>query len=240
MDPPSGLAGDLAAVVIVAGGRGERLGMPAKVLVPLAGRPMLAYALDAAQAAAAVRDIVLVVGAHTRAGVVALLGTNVWTKVVAVVDGGERRQDSVAAGVATLSADVALVAIHDAARPLVEPALIEQCLAAAARTGAAIAAVPMTDTVKRVALDWVVATVPREDLWTAQTPQAFRRDVLVAAIAVGEAAGHEVTDEAGWCEALGVPVAIVTGSPTNLKVTRPADLTLAAALLATRWAGREP
>jgi len=88
--------------------------------------------------------------------------------------------------------------------------------------------------VKRVAFGRVAATVPRDDLWTAQTPQAFQRAVLDAAIARGESAGLDVTDEAGWCEAFGVPVEIVTGSPTNLKVTRPADVTLATALIAAR------
>jgi 2-C-methyl-D-erythritol 4-phosphate cytidylyltransferase len=222
--------------VVVAAGRGERLGAPAKVLLPLAGRPLLAYALDAAQAANSVREVVVVAGEHTRGAIESLVGDGSWPKVTTVVVGGERRQDSVAAGIAALPPEIGLVAVHDAARPLVTPALFDRCLDAARRTGAAVAAVPVADTLKRVAEGRVVGTVSRDGLWAAQTPQAFRRALLVAALERGRRAGITATDEAGLCEGLGVEVAIVPGDPTNVKITHPADLALAEALLAHRRA----
>jgi len=220
-----------AAVVIVAAGRGERFGAADKVFAPLRGRPLLAYALDAAEQSAA-RDIVLVVGEHTRAAAAALVACGEWPKVRAVVTGGARRQDSVAAGVRAVAPDIAVVAVHDGARPLAKPALFDACLAAAAESGAAIAAIPVADTLKRVAGDEIVATVPRDGLWAAQTPQAFRRDLLVHALASPEAGNGTFTDEAALCEALGLSVRVVPGSRANLKVTRPDDLAIAAALLA--------
>jgi 2-C-methyl-D-erythritol 4-phosphate cytidylyltransferase len=222
--------------VVVAAGRGERLGAPAKVLLPLAGRPLLAYALAAAQDAASIREVVVVAGEHTRQAIEALVGDGPWPKVRSVVVGGERRQDSVAAGVAALPPEIELVAVHDAARPLVEPALFDRCLDAARRTGAAVAAVPVADTLKRVVDGRVVGTVSRDGLWAAQTPQAFRRALLVAALERGRRAGGTATDEAGLCEGLGIEVAIVAGDPTNLKITHAADLALAEAVLAQRRA----
>ena len=219
-----------AAVVVVAAGRGERLGVPAKVLLPLAGRPMLAHVLDAVEEAVSIEDVIVVVGAHTREAVEGMIAAGPWGKVRAVVSGGEQRQDSVAAGVAAVPPSSDVVLVHDGARPLAPPALFDRCAAAAAETGAAIAAVPVADTLKRVADGRVAGTVDRAGLWAAQTPQGFRRNVLVDAIA--RCAGlPAVTDESGLCEALGIPVAIVPGEPSNLKVTRPEDVAVAEALL---------
>ena len=217
------------AAVVVAAGRGERLGMPDKILLPLAGRPMLAHVLDAVEGAA-VDAIVLVVGGHTRAAVEDLVVAGPWRKIGAIVPGGERRQDSVAAGVAAVPPAAEVVVIHDGARPLAPPALFDRCVAAAAAAGAAIAAVPVADTLKRVEGTRITSTVDRAGLWAAQTPQAFRRALLVDAIARCDDRSV-MTDEAGLCEALGIPVEVVLGSPSNLKVTRPEDLPVAEALL---------
>ena len=238
-DPTATAESGIAAAVIVAAGLGERFGLPAKVLVSLGGRPMLAWSLDAAHAARSVRDVIVVAGPHTRAAVEALLAGGTWPKVVAVVEGGARRQDSVAAGVAAVDPALPIVAVHDAARPLVTAAHFDAGTRAALATGAAIAAVPVADTLKRVEGDRVVGTVPRDGLWAAQTPQTFRRGVLLDALASAAATGLAVTDEAALCEALGIAVAVVAGDPTNLKVTLPPDLALAEALLAARLAAPE-
>jgi 2-C-methyl-D-erythritol 4-phosphate cytidylyltransferase len=154
---------------------------------------------------------------------------------VTVVEGGARRQDSVLAGVvAARSLGASTVAVHDGARPLVSPALFDQTLDAAEHAGAAIAAVPIVDTVKRVRDAQVVETVPRDELWAAQTPQAFVIDRLLAAFAEADRRSLTVTDEAGLFEALGWPVVVVPGDPMNLKLTYPGDLALLESLAARR------
>ncbi|MGH2557628.1 MAG: 2-C-methyl-D-erythritol 4-phosphate cytidylyltransferase [Thermomicrobiales bacterium] len=226
----TGIRAGGAAVVIVAAGRGERFGVADKVFLPLAGRPILAYALDAVESAASIATVVVVVGEHTKGIAADLVATGPWTKVSAIVAGGERRQDSVAAGLAAVSNDVEIVVIHDGARPFAPAALFDACVTAATATGAAIAAVPVTDTIKRVADGQIVATVPRDDLWAAQTPQAFDLARLRAAFA--HAAQHDltVTDEAALFETLGWPVRIVPGALSNLKITHREDLAVAEAI----------
>lgn len=227
------------AGIIVGAGRGTRYGATDKVLLPLGGRPILAWVLDAF-AASCVREIVIVVGPHIHAAVVALvhqLGPGTPTRIVI---GGERRQDSVAHGVVVVSAGIDLVVIHDAARPLVTPALINRTVGQAWSTGAAIAACPVTDTLKRVRADLTIeTTVPRESLWSAQTPQAFRRDALAEAFDLPLFREKTVTDEAALFEALGYRVAIVPNHEPNPKVTHPGDLAVIEALLAVAR-DREP
>jgi 2-C-methyl-D-erythritol 4-phosphate cytidylyltransferase len=231
MSRPRPEAPPRVSAIVVAAGRGERFGAADKVLRPLAGRPLLLHALAAIDAATTVQDVVLVVGEHTRAAIERLLAAGVCRKPVRVVVGGERRQDSVALGLRATAPEVEVVVVHDAGRPLVSAALVDRCVAASLERGAAIAAVPVTDTIKRVAAGLVQETVPRDDLWAAQTPQAFRRSLLRDAFA-SPLAGTTFTDEAGLFEALGLPVAIVPGDRHNLKVTQPEDLAIAEALLA--------
>ncbi len=219
------------SVVIVAAGRGQRFGASDKVFRPLAGRPILAHVLDAVSQTRCAEGIVVVIGEHTREAAEQLSLFGDWPIPWSIVTGGERRQDSVAAGVAAVRAETEVVIIHDGARPLAQPNLFDRCAVAASEVGAAIAAVPVGDTLKRVESDRVVGTVARESLWSAQTPQAFRRNVLIDALTSPLARSHTFTDEAGLFEALGLPVAVVRGSSTNLKVTHPEDLRLAAALL---------
>ena len=222
------------AAVVVAAGRGQRLAAPDKVLLPLAGQPMLAWSLAAIAATPQIGTVVVVAGEHTIASVEALIEERAFQKVVAVVPGGERRQDSVAAGLAALPDQTEVVLIHDGARPLADADLFRRCAEAAAATGAVIAAMPVADTLKRVAgADRVIAgTVDRSGLWAAQTPQAFRLDVLRRAFASN--AGADVTDEALLCEAAGIPVQVVSSSSANLKVTHPEDVAVAEALLRAR------
>lgn len=222
----------VAAAIIVAAGRGTRLGAPDKILLPLAGTPLLAHSVAAAEAADTVADIIIVAGMHTKATIEQLMARSNWRKVRHVALGGERRQDSVEAGLRLIPDDIDVVAVHDGARPLATAEMFDACIRAAARAGAAITAIPVTDTLKRVVDNCIVETVPRAHLWAAQTPQAFRTQVLRDAFAYATAHHIEVTDEAGLLEALGVAVEVVAGSSSNLKITRPEDLSIAEALLA--------
>ena len=228
------LSQDVIGAVIVAGGRGERFGNAGKAVVPLLGRPMLSYSLDVAERSASVRDVVIVTGEHIRATVERLVAGGAWRKVGAIVTGGARRQDSVAAGIRALREDITVVAVHDAARPLVTVDLLDRCIKAACDDGAAIAAVPVADTLKRVVAGRIAATVERDGLWAAQTPQVMRRAILLDAMGPDVMTRCAVTDEAAWCESIGVPVTIVPSSPANLKVTQAADITVAEALLRIR------
>ncbi|HZQ35726.1 MAG TPA: 2-C-methyl-D-erythritol 4-phosphate cytidylyltransferase [Dehalococcoidia bacterium] len=218
-------------VVIVGAGSSTRMGGIDKVFAPLAGLPLVAHALLAATRCREVQYIVLVVAGDRLAEVRTSLPAAALGKLVAVVAGGARRQDSVVAGLAALP-ETGYVAIHDAARPIVTSDLFSAGFAAARETGAAIAAVPVVDTLKRAALDGtIVETVPRERLWAVQTPQVFRSGLLIAA---HRAAAGDVTDDAMLVEALGHPVHVFAGSPANLKVTTPDDLVVAEALIAAR------
>ncbi len=230
------------AAILVMAGSGSRLGAAVpKAYVPLAGKPLWRHAADAISRAAGLVRLVLVVPADrvdaTRGEVADLAAPS-----VVVVAGGARRQDSVGLGLAQVPADAAVVAVHDAARPLVTPELCVEVVRAAARSGAAIAASPVRDTLKRVGADGVVAgTVDRATLWHAQTPQAFRTPLLRTAHDEAARRGLDVTDDAQLVETLGLaPVAVVRSDPWNFKVTEPHDTPAAEALLAGRAARREP
>jgi 2-C-methyl-D-erythritol 4-phosphate cytidylyltransferase len=150
-----------------------------------------------------------------------------------LADGGRHRFDSVANALAKLKPEVEFVAVHDAARPCVSREMIDAVFAVAARTGAAMLAVPVTDTLKRSEGDVVKETVARQNLWLAQTPQVFRRDWLEAAYADRAKHGN-ITDDAQLIEATGQRVTLVTGSTTNVKITTKDDLFLAEAILKSR------
>lgn len=156
-------------------------------------------------------------------------------RVKRVTPGGETRQGSVQRGLDLTDASSELVAIHDAVRPLVRPERIEEALRAAARVGAALLAAPVKATIKRATPDLAVRdTIPRSGLWEAQTPQVFRRDLILRAYRRAEADRFQATDDAELVERLGCEVAIVESSDENLKITTPSDLLVAEALLASR------
>lgn len=222
----------IAAAIIVAAGRGTRLGAADKILLSLAGRPVLSYSIDAAEAAASITDIIVVAGLHTKAQTERLVADSGWKKVRHVALGGDRRQDSVEAGLRLVPKDVEIVAVHDGARPLVTPELFDACVASAVESRAAIAAVPLTDTLKRVDSGRIVETLPRDNLWSAQTPQAFETHLLRESFRHAATHSIDATDEASLMEAMGVPVHIVPSTPANMKITRPEDLQVAEALLA--------
>jgi 2-C-methyl-D-erythritol 4-phosphate cytidylyltransferase len=228
----------IAAAIIVAAGRGTRLGAADKILLSLAGRPVLSYSIDAAESAASIADIIVVAGLHTKAQTERLVADSGWKKVRHVALGGDRRQDSVEAGLRLVSKDVEIVAVHDGARPLVTPELFDACVEAAVESRAAIAAVPLTDTLKRVDSGRIVETLPRDNVWSAQTPQAFETQLLRESFSYAMSHNLEVTDEASLMEAMGIPVTIVPSTPRNMKITRPEDLRVAEALLSVAQRGR--
>ncbi len=215
-----------------------------KVDVPVGGRPLLAWTLEAIAAAPSVGRIVLV----TAAAKVGLLAGAAWlpASVTAVVAGGPRRQESVAAGVAALADGPpgAAILVHDGARPLVSAALVERVVAAVAAHGAAIPVLPVAETLKRLDGDAVGGTVDRAGLATAQTPQGIRRDLLTRAYATFPPDGPVTfTDEAALLEACRIDVHAIPGEPANLKVTLPDDLARVEVALAARRAvlgGRVP
>jgi len=217
--------------IIPAAGSGVRLGdATPKQWLEVAGRPLVVHTLDRLAACPAVNRIVLVVDDVDRAG--RLLAPWAPAKLGPVVRGGERRQDSVRAGLAAVG-DADLVAVHDAARPLVTPALVARVIDVAARTGAAVAAIRVEDTIKREdAAGLVRETVDRSGLWRVQTPQVFRTDWLVEAYDRADRQGLSVTDDAGLVEAAGRAVTLVPGEAINFKVTTAEDLALAGRLLA--------
>jgi len=218
--------------LIVAAGAGRRLGGPVpKPYREVAGRPLLAWTLRAFQRTASVDAVVLIAAKDQLDRSRALVERHGLDKVQQIVAGGGERTDSVRRGLDALRGrtDDDLVAIHDAARPLVAPALIERVVAAAARDGAAIPAVLVADTVKRAEGTTIDATVDRRRLVLAQTPQVFRLGLIRRAHAV--AGRGPFTDDAEVVERLGEPVTLVEGDPFNLKVTVADDLERAATLL---------
>ena len=219
-----------ADAVIVAAGTSKRMAGTDKLLADLGGRPVLRWALESMAAAPSVRDIV-VVAAPDR---VPALSALPWLEALGarVVAGGERRQDSVAAGVRATDAEVVLV--HDGARPFVAADVVEAVAAASREHGAAIPVLPVVDSLKHVEAGAIVATAPRQGLFRAQTPQGARRELLLAATQALAAGPDEFGDEAELLARYGVAVTTVAGDPANLKLTVPADLELARALAAGR------
>ena len=228
--------GGAADAIIVAAGTSSRMGGTDKLLVEIDGRPLLAHAI---QAIAAAEEVATVVVVTTDARRRALLAGG-WADPdrTAFAEGGDRRQDSVAAGfealerVAPDGSGDRIVLIHDGARPVVSATLVADVIAATERAGAAVPVVPVTETVKRVVDGRIAATIDREDLVSTQTPQGIRRSLLRRALADPIAAGGTWTDEAALLEACTIPVDVVPGDPSNVKVTVPDDLRRAALTLA--------
>ena len=216
------------AAIIVAAGEGKRMKGADKVFAPLGGEPLLLRATRPFQQCRLVDQIVVVVSGDKENKCRTLVTGPEWSKVSDICLGGERRQDSVAAGLKRLK-NFDWVIIHDGARPLVTVDLIERGLEAAKETGAAAAAVPVTDTIKVVGKGEIVRqTPPRQNLRAVQTPQVFRFDVIQIA---HKQDVSSVTDDASLVERLGHKVKLYTGSYDNIKVTTPDDLALAEILL---------
>ena len=217
--------------IIVAAGSSQRMGGIDKLLAPLGGRPVIAHSIAVFAAHSHLEALAIVVSPANEAAIRALADD--LSPGARVVLGGARRRDSVANGLDALS-HCNYVLVHDGARPLVTADIINAALEGAIQSGASLCAVPVSDTVKRAADDGLVAsTVNRERLWLAQTPQAFRTEVLRRAHAAHDI---DATDDAALVELIEEPVRLVMGSSENLKITTPADLVLAEAILASRSA----
>jgi 2-C-methyl-D-erythritol 4-phosphate cytidylyltransferase len=229
------MAATRVTAILAAAGHGARLGMR-KQLYELDGRPVAAWSLATIADCPLVTDVIIACEADEREAFAALARAHGGSKVRAVVAGGVRRQDSVYAALRAAPPDTAIVVVHDGARPFVTAEQVERVIASAGSNGAAILAVPVKDTVKQASESGaVLRTVPRETLWTAQTPQAFAYGVLVRAHEAAERDGFVGTDCAMLVEAAGeTDVHIVEGSYDNMKITTPEDLPVAAHIAAQR------
>jgi 2-C-methyl-D-erythritol 4-phosphate cytidylyltransferase len=233
----------IAAALIPAAGQGQRMGLDTeKQFLHLGGKPLLAHTLAQFEATPAINRIVVIVPAGREAfcyqEIVAPEGMR---KVTHIVAGGETRQRSVMAGFGCLGPEVDIVVIHDGARPFVTPSLICAAIEAALVNGSAVAAIPESDTLKRVSVvGTILETVDRRHLWRAQTPQAFRRALLEQALAYAAAQSLDTTDEASLMECLRWPVQIFPGTIWNFKITSPDDLMLAELLLQQHGRARHP
>ncbi len=223
--------------VRMAGGKSAQGTAPPKQLLELDGVPILFLTLRRLAACSRLVQLIVAVRAADRAAVEAKLKKEPYSKRATVVDGGESRHDSVSCALRAAPADAELILVHDAVRPFVDPAQIEHVLDAAAQTGAAILGLPATNTVKQVEPGTsthgsrITATIPRERIVLAQTPQVFRADLLRRAFERADSDGFRGSDEAVLVERLGHPVTVVMGSWRNIKITQPADLDLARFLL---------
>jgi 2-C-methyl-D-erythritol 4-phosphate cytidylyltransferase len=224
----------MLTAIIVAGGSSQRMGFD-KLLIPLDGKPVVAHSIAAFEQTESVADIILVGRAERLAEYEKIAETHGFRKISAVIPGGARRQDSVRLGLEQLAAATEFVAVHDAARPLVRPDSVEVIFQLARTHGGAASAAPVIDTLKRVDDNRVViGAVERANLFAVQTPQIFRRDLLMQAYNAIFEAGVEVTDEISALERIKVKVILVPNEEPNFKITYPADLPLAEFVLRQR------
>lgn len=224
------------SAVVVAAGSSARMGED-KLLLPLGGVPVLARTLCALDRCECINEIVLVARAETAETFAAFRSRYAVHKLTKIVLGGATRTESALAGVSECAKNAALICIHDGARCFVTPEIVEDAVHTAALHFAAAPAVPLHDTVKRAENGVVTETPPREELFAVQTPQVFRADLIKAALTRAVEQGLTYTDDCAAAEALGVPVHLSRGSEENIKLTTPADLALAAAILKRRGEG---
>jgi 2-C-methyl-D-erythritol 4-phosphate cytidylyltransferase len=218
--------------IIAAAGTGRRMKTDRpKQLLALNGTPIIVHTIRKFDACSAVDYIIVTATKESVEEVKRLVKSEGFRKSVTVIEGGERRQDSVAMGLKQLQPETDIVAVHDGVRPFVAITDIENAIHQAERSGAAILGVPIVDTVKQAEKEFVQSTLTREHLVLAQTPQVVRTALLKQAFETAAKDEYYGTDESSLVERLGHPVAIVRGSERNIKITRPSDLTLARAFL---------
>jgi len=231
--------------IVPAAGLGVRMGTEQrKPLLELEGVPILIWTLRKLSTCARIQKLLVAVRKEDWGVVEAWLRQESFANRAELVEGGDYRQDSVANCLARVPADTDVVLVHDAVRPFVAASHIEQVIDAAEEKGAAILALPVTDAVKQIEPEagrrtHIAATLPRERIVLAQTPQGFRYEVLKEAFARADADGYHGPDEAVLVERLGYEVAVVAGSDRNIKITKPADLELARFLLSQERAKSE-
>ncbi|MBX3334478.1 MAG: 2-C-methyl-D-erythritol 4-phosphate cytidylyltransferase [Nitrospira sp.] len=223
--------------LVPAAGRGLRMGgsVP-KQFLSLGHQPLILHSLRVLQASPVIQEIILAVPhGDMDYCLKEIVAKHHFTKVTKVVPGGAERQDSVRHALEAVQDEVEVVLVHDAVRPFLTERMVEEVVSMARAKGAAIIALPMKDTVKQVGADYVIErTVDRAGLWLAQTPQAFRRDWLLSAHRKAHGEGVRATDDAYLMEWCGYSVSVVEGSGENIKVTRPEDLVIGEAILASR------
>ncbi|MPZ14778.1 MAG: 2-C-methyl-D-erythritol 4-phosphate cytidylyltransferase [Chloroflexi bacterium] len=224
--------GHLVAGIILAAGASTRMGA-GKLWLDLHGLPVIAWSIRTFAESGLIGQLIVVAATEAESRMRRLLED--LAIPTAVVAGGKRRRDSVRAGVEA-AASAEWVVVHDGARPLVTPDLIARGVAAAQETGAAVAAVPIVDTIKRVRNDVVAETLDREGLWATQTPQVYRRALLLRAHQRTDA---DATDDASLVEGLGTSVRVYSGAYGNIKITTPGDMELASKLIASMLAKQE-
>ena len=225
----------VCGVVIAAAGSSERMQGTDKLTALLAGKPVLARAIQPFQDCSLVGEIVVVARPDRVEEFTALCRENGLSKVTKVVPGGDERTDSVLAGLKALSHKMRLAAVHDGARPLVTGALVEALIRRGDACAAVAPALPVTDTVKIAEENRVTDTPDRENLRTVQTPQVFDRGLLEGALTKAKRAGQTCTDDCRAMELLGKTVYLLEGERENIKITAPSDLIVAAAL----WEARQ-
>jgi 2-C-methyl-D-erythritol 4-phosphate cytidylyltransferase len=222
------LAGRVVAVIVAAGEIVTKGGFD-RIFGDLAGKPVLAHSIAAFERCPAVNEIVLVASQANLSRCWKLAKDEGWTKLTKIVPGGARRQDSVSAGLQEIG-ECELVLIHDGSRPLVSADLIVGCMECAREHGAAILAVPIRDAVKMVSTELMVRATPdRSTLWLAQTPQCFRKDLIIEAY---RGAFGDVSDDSVLVERQNHPVKVCLGAYSNVKISAPEDLEFAQALIA--------
>ncbi|MGH7797968.1 MAG: 2-C-methyl-D-erythritol 4-phosphate cytidylyltransferase [Candidatus Binatia bacterium] len=221
--------------IVLAAGEGRRMAAgTSKSYLPIAGRPLVLRTLDRIFSTQAVETVVLVVGAGEVERCESMLRADSALKdrrcILQV--GGRTRQQSARRGLERVESDCGIVIIHDGARPFVSAGLIDRCIATAAEKGAVVVGLPVRDTIKTVSSDhWIESTPQRSALWEIQTPQAFKRELIVAAHESAEREGIQVTDDAMLVERIGTPVYVLEGERTNFKITEPEDVWLAQILI---------
>jgi 2-C-methyl-D-erythritol 4-phosphate cytidylyltransferase len=223
--------GETCAAILVAAGSSSRMDGQDKLLAELGGMTVLERSALAFEQNDRISELVVVTRADRLDEISKLLDARGLSKLTMVAAGGETRADSVRAGLEHISKKAALVAIHDAARPLVSQRIINETVAMAIKTRASAPAIPVKDTIKVVKSGAVVSTPDRKTLYAVQTPQVFDADLLRAAHKKAEKSGKELTDDCLAAEQLGLKVFLTQGEETNLKITTPLDLRIAAMIL---------
>ncbi len=223
-------------VIVAAAGKAERFGgAESKTFAKLDGRPVFLRSLEHFISREAVCQTILAVASEDMAKMKSSFGPNLGFMGVKLVEGGARRSDTVAAALKVVSDEAEFIAVHDAARPCVTPEMIDAVFAEAVKAGAAILAAPITGTIKRASDSMIVEqTESRTGLYEAQTPQVFRKDLLLDAYARLADVADEITDDAQVVELAGHPVSVVKSDATNIKITTKADMSLARAILKGR------
>lgn len=222
--------------IIAAAGQGSRMGSSKnKQFLPLLQKPVLAHTLSVFQECWLINDIIVVAASGEENFCCKLVKQFGFSKVIDVITGGQNRQDSVLRGLGRLSHECSLVAVHDGARPLLLLEHLVRVIKAAGETGGGILAVPVKDTLKMVDTEGMVAATPdRSGIWAVQTPQVFKKEIIVEAYRRAKEQGFSGTDDSFLVENCGFPVRVIQGSYSNIKITTPEDLELAEILLKRR------